>query len=256
MSPHNQATPPSSLAASARQESELSKLPVSDHLRNLANRVIIESQHHDILQEIRANPTKDEPRIRYADHLTRTACSTGDTLRAELIRLQVARGTDHPTAREREILTAHEREWARELGHVRAIEWDRGFVRGVTMSPRHFAQGGERLAREPISHLRIHLPGGSEEGGADLHAAFHARHFQQIEKLTFWISSASTIEQIENLLGAPTPNLREIYCERFTDSAQTLLDRCHSVRWNEDNARFGPEALQVGHIAITFGHRA
>jgi hypothetical protein len=229
----------------------LASIPVSEHLRNLANQTVIQSQRLDIVQEIRENPGKDAPRIKYAEHLESYPLTTRDTARAELIRLQIARKEDAPTAREREILLKHEREWMRELGHVRGIEWDRGFITGVTMSPRHFAQSQAPLSREPITHLRIHVPGGSEEGGTDLQAAVQAPHFVTIEKLSFWIASTSALEHIQNLLGSPEAKLREIHFQLFAGSHEELLATCHRLHYPSS-----PQSsldLALGDISITFG---
>jgi hypothetical protein len=207
----------------------------------------------DIVREIRETPGKNAPRIQYAEHLESYPLSARDTARAELIRLQIARKDDAPTAREREILLKHAREWMRELGHVRAIEWDRGFITGVTMSPRHFAQSQAHLSREPITHLRIHVPGGSEEGGPDLQAAVQAPHFATIEKLSFWIASSFALEHIQNLLGSEEFRLRKIHFEQFIGSPEELLTACHRLHYPSTPSPHSSLDLALGGIAITFG---
>lgn len=239
-------------ASKAPEPATLARIPVSEYLRNLANQTVINSQREDIAKEIRENPGDDTPRLRYAEHLESQPLTMRDKARAELIRLQIARGDGAPTDREREILLKYEREWMRDLGHVRDVTWDRGFIIGVTMSPRHFAQSQETLVREPIKHLHIHTVGGSEEGGADLQAAVRAPHFALIEKLSFWIASESTLAPIEGLLGAPGTHLREIHFQRFCGSPQVLLETCQKLHYPTE-ASSTSNGLALGHIAVTFG---
>lgn len=233
--------------------SPLAAIPVSDYLRNLANQTVLHSQRCDLINEIRANRTTDEPRLRYAEHLESFPCTLRDKARAELIRLQIARRDGEPSAREREILIRHEREWLREMGHVRGVVWERGFMRAVTMSPRAFAGSQEPLSREPITELRIHTVGGSEEGGSDLRAAVSATHFQMIEKLSFWMASPSTLAYVGQLLRGRCPNLREVHFEHFHGSHQELLEACPEAHYPTEPDVRSPLNLAVGHIAVTLG---
>ena len=231
----------------------LSPQPLSPYLRTLANRTIIQSQRDDLLRDIRDNPNLNEPRFRYAQHLENAPLNLGDKARAELIRLQISRLADQPSQREREILLKHERDWMRELGHVRGVTWNRGFVTDVTMSPRAFAQAHESLIREPVTHLRIHLVGGSNEGGNDLRAAITSSLFQRIEKLTFWIAGYSVIREIQSLIGPNLPKLKEIHFERCVDSKQDLLRECNQVRETSSSLSPTSNSLMLHHVALTFG---
>ena len=234
-------------------ESPLSSIPISPYLRNLANRTIIQSRRDDLLVEIRDNPTLNEPRLRYAELLENTALNLRDKARAELIRLQLSRLAHEPCLREKEILLKHEREWMRELGHVRGVTWDRGFVTAVTMSPRAFTQAQESLIREPVTHLRIHLAGGTDEGGHDLRAAVTSPFFQRIEKLSFWIAGYSALQEIQNLIGPNLPKLKEIHFERCVDSKQHFLKECDQVREGTSPLSPEPHSLMLNHVALTFG---
>ena len=156
--PHNENREASAAHPSAPR---LASLPASEYMRDLANQLVVQSRRDELLKEIQANPSADEPRLTYAAYLESHPFNLRDKARAELIRLQVARGDGEATPREREILIKHERDWMRELGQVRSIVWDRGFVDSVTMSPRSFAQAHETLSREPgddVAFLEIVRP--------------------------------------------------------------------------------------------------
>ena len=244
---------PKQEAAKAPNTASLGSIPVSEHLRNLANQAVIQSKRDEVLRLIREHPTDNTLRLNYADLLESHPLTLRDQARAELIRLQVARGDTAPSSRESEILLKFQRDWVRELGHVRSVTWDRGFITGVTMAPRHFAQSFEPLNREPITELRIHLPGGSDEGGRDLQDAVRAPHFNSVERLTFWIASPNTLGCIEPLLGSPELKLREIHFEKFLGSHQELLEACSKLHYSEELQPQSNISLALGHIAITFG---
>lgn len=248
---------PDSLVAQSSSEaasnSPLKTLPVSEYLRNLANQTVIQTQRADLIARVRDYPEDNSPRYAYADHLESHPLTIRDTARGELIRLQIARGESEPTVQEREILTRFERTWMQELGHVRGVTWDRGFITGITMAPRHFAQGLESLSREPIKQWRINLPGGSDEGGKDLQAAIQAPHFKWIERLSFWLASPATLLDLENLLGSPDSKLREVHFERFSGSIQGILETCSRVSYPKAPSSPHHPLLTLGDIAITFG---
>lgn len=248
--PHNENREASAAHPSAPR---LASLPASEYMRDLANQLVVQSRRDELLKEIQANPSADEPRLTYAAYLESHPFNLRDKARAELIRLQVARGDGEATPREREILIKHERDWMRELGQVRSIVWDRGFVDSVTMSPRSFAQAHETLSREPITELRVSLVGGSDEAGVDLRAALQSPHFQSIQKLTFWLAGTSALIAIENLVGANTPNLREIHFERCPDSIQEILAECTRIHYPHGLGPLPPDSLSIGQVAVTFG---
>ena len=248
--PRHQAHPPD--ISKVPEPAVLAGIPVSEYLRNLANQAVIHSQRADIVGEIRKSPGDNSLRLEYAEHLEAHPLTVRDKARAELIRLQIARGEGAPTEREREILLQHEREWMGELGHVRGVTWERGFITGVTMSPRHFAQAQETLIREPIKQLHINTVGGSEEGGADLRAAIRAPYFASIEKLSFWIAAPSALAAIEDLLGSPGAKLREIHCQTFCGSHQELLETSQKLHYPTQYPSSN-NALALGDIAVTFG---
>lgn len=241
------------VSAQVPAASPLLSLPVSDYLRNLANQTVIQSHRNDLISLIRENPGDNAPRLTYANHLDNNPLTIRDRARAELIRLQIARGDACPSPREEEILIQFHHEWMRELGHVRSVTWDRGFVTGITMAPRHFAQSGEPLTREPITHLRINLPGGSNEGGQDLQAAVQAPHFKCIEKLSFWMASPSTLREIEPFIDSPGLELREIHFEKLLGSHQELLETCSRLHYPLEQTPQRPLSLALGHIAVTCG---
>jgi hypothetical protein len=141
----------------------------------------------------------------------------------------------------------------RELGHVRGVTWDRGFVTDITMSPRTFVQAHESLIREPLTHLRIHLVGGSNEGGNDLRAAITSSLFQRIENLTFWIAGYSAIREIKSVIGPNLSKLKKIHFERCIDSKQDLLRECNQVRQTLGSLSPTSNSLVLAHEALTFG---
>lgn len=234
-------------------ESPLRPLTVSDYLRNLANQTVIHSQRADLIAEIRGNPSNDALRLRYAEHLEANPLTIRDKGRSELIRLQIDRGDSEPTPKERELLIRFERDWMRELGHARAVTWERGFITGVTMTPRNFSLSREPLELEPITHLRIHLPGGTEEGGKDLQAAVEAPHFKHLNRLSFWIGAPETLRSLERILPSAESALREIHFERFAGSIQEALETCSRVSYPHEPMPTNPVALSLDCIGITFG---
>ena len=81
-----------------------------------------------LLRGIEAEPWSDVPRLAYADWLE----ENGNSARAEFIRLQVARRDGPPTAREAELLAAHQAEWVAELGcSLLQQRFTRGFLNPV-----------------------------------------------------------------------------------------------------------------------------
>jgi uncharacterized protein (TIGR02996 family) len=122
-----------------------------------------------LLQDIRANPADDAPRLVYADWLE----EQGRPERAEFIRAQVecARmGEDDPRRAELQkraaaLEKAHAKKWLQPLRQAldrpgtRQLEraaFERGFVRKLTLGPRRadFLDGAvEALSREPVEEL-------------------------------------------------------------------------------------------------------
>ncbi|HET7499443.1 MAG TPA: TIGR02996 domain-containing protein [Kofleriaceae bacterium] len=113
------------------------------------------------LAAVTAAPRDDAPRLAYADLL-----APARPERAELIRLQIARGSGPPTSRERELLRRHGAEWARPLDpFARAVTrprpdpgwaFDRGFVAFLRTDADVVLGLGERLFRmAPIEHLDL-----------------------------------------------------------------------------------------------------
>ena len=114
------------------------------------------------LAAVTAAPRDDAPRLAYAELLAGARPE-----RAELIRLQIARGSAGvPSARERELLRAHGAEWARYLEpYTRAViepkpdpgwAFDRGFIAWIRGDADVLLGLGERLFQlAPIEHLDL-----------------------------------------------------------------------------------------------------
>ena len=106
-----------------------------------------------LLDAIVDAPDDDAVRLVFSDWLD----EHGDADRAEFIRAQIelfrdaaeAR-RDHLRRRERELLLAHEEEWAapvRELGLTQGWRFRRGFIEEVKVSPEQFLAKGEEWFR-------------------------------------------------------------------------------------------------------------
>jgi uncharacterized protein (TIGR02996 family) len=107
-----------------------------------------------LLRGIEQEPGDDVPRLAYADWLE----DDGDAARAELIRLQVARRPDEPpSAREAELLAAHQEWWVGEIhGQVFHPTFRRGFLNPLYVSALDFAREGGRMAAvAPLHHVRL-----------------------------------------------------------------------------------------------------
>ncbi|MFO0926651.1 MAG: TIGR02996 domain-containing protein [Gemmataceae bacterium] len=111
-----------------------------------------------LLQDIVEHPEDDLPRLAYADWLE----ETGDSARAEIIRLQLRRAAledDDPEAakllrRERALLKDHP-EWI-DTGLGLVGQLHRGFLEQVTVVPQQFMALGEPLtSRLPIRRLVV-----------------------------------------------------------------------------------------------------
>ena len=243
---------PSPSPASGPDMQGYSTFPLSKHLRNLAHEQEIREHRNQLLAQIRENPGSDEARLAYGNHLLEKPLSYRDEARGELIRLQIERGSGAPSPREIEILQKYERTWCKELGGARGIEWDRGFVTGVTMSAAAFEKAGHLLANELVSHLRIHVPGGSEDGGYDLRDALRAPHFATIQKLSFWFGDARAIEVLELTPPSCMINLRQVHFEQFADSREAIMEAVKGVRAYGGSLPHGSNALSFNDVAITF----
>jgi uncharacterized protein (TIGR02996 family) len=126
----------------------------------------------ELLVEVSRHPDDDAPRLAYADAVERV-----EPAYAELVRLQIARAADErarnarraaPSARERELLRAHEAEWTRYIQKFvrpaasdQGAGFERGFVAFVRMEPENFVALGTRLFEmAPVQHADLY--GGSE----------------------------------------------------------------------------------------------
>lgn len=101
---------------------------------------------------IMSSPDDDQLRLVYADWLTERGDGQG-----ELIRLQVLRGDQPPTAREQTILEASWRTFAGELAPwCDAASFQRGLVHTVRMTPTVFVKHGEHVfSRFPVQVLNV-----------------------------------------------------------------------------------------------------
>jgi uncharacterized protein (TIGR02996 family) len=229
-----------------------STFPISRHLRNLVDEQSIRAHRSELLAQVKANPSSNEARLAYGNYLVEKPLNYQDEARGELIRLQVERGSAAPSEREIEILQKYERTWCKELGGVRSIEWDRGFVAGVTMSAAEFERAGQHFANEMVTHLRIHTVGGSEDGGYDLRDALRAPHFANIQKLSFWFGDYRTVEILDLALSPLKTNLAEVHFEQFADSRDTLVDTIKNVTRYSGPRQLHGDSLSLHQVAITF----
>jgi hypothetical protein len=113
------------------------------------------------------------PRLAYADWLE----ENGNATRAEFIRLQVRRGVaGERREREVELLLAHQKAWAGELGcQVFNQRFRRGFLNPVETTGWGLLRAETLLAVAPLHHLRVYqLPGPAEQVAA-LPALRHVR---------------------------------------------------------------------------------
>jgi uncharacterized protein (TIGR02996 family) len=118
------------------------------------------------LEAIVESTADDLPRLAYADWLDEQGTPSGRA-RADFIRTQYALEglpPDDPrrpplVERERELLLAHEEEWAapvRELGLTQGWRFRRGFIEEVKVSPEQFLAKGEEWFRlAPIRCVRL-----------------------------------------------------------------------------------------------------
>lgn len=126
----------------------------------------------DLLDQVSARPDDDQPRLAYADHV-----EPYEPDYAEFVRLQVARANVEKQtkalrsqwgAREHELYSKHELEWARYIQkYVRESQTDhgwgfeRGFIGFVRMEPENFVALGDRLfIMAPVQHADLY--GGRE----------------------------------------------------------------------------------------------
>jgi uncharacterized protein (TIGR02996 family) len=121
------------------------------------------------LDDIVANPDDDAPRLVYADWLDEQG-GPHDRARAEFIRLQCELPRlrpDDPRSwaldrRADDLLARYGRAWSAPLRELAlAEEFARGFVEGVTLSPRRFLDHAEDVFRAaPVRRLRLGGPAG------------------------------------------------------------------------------------------------
>lgn len=115
------------------------------------------------LQDIRAHPDDDAPRLIYADWLDER-----NDPRGEFIRVQcalAALGDEDPRRwplekRVQELLGQYREKWLPQGSDAAACEFRRGFVECVELTPEEFLESGDRLfAQTPIRHLRLRRRG-------------------------------------------------------------------------------------------------
>jgi uncharacterized protein (TIGR02996 family) len=130
---------------------------------SLTSPATTDPQAQSFLEDIRANPDDDTPRLVYADWLMER-----DNPRGELIRVQcdLAKIDDEDPrrpvlqAREQELLDAHEAGWRAELPSFKPIRWgpfERGFIaRAQAQDTRYFLRYAEQMfAATPLTGLKI-----------------------------------------------------------------------------------------------------
>src|SRR5262245_23639561 len=130
---------------------------------SLTSPATTDPQAQSFLEDIRANPDDDTPRLVFADWLMER-----DNPRGEFIRVQceLAKLDDEDPrrpaleARERELLDAHEARWLAELPSFKPIRWgpfDRGFVaRAQAQDTRYFLRHAKQMfAATPLTGLKL-----------------------------------------------------------------------------------------------------
>jgi len=135
---------------------------------------------------IREQPEADAPRLIFADWLD----ETGDSGRAEFIRVQIALAILPPQDRrrldlanaERRLLGRHGEEWAKPYaGLATGPVFRRGFVEEAKVTARQFLAQAPALFRAgPLRHLHI------LDVGSHLRALLHSPHLAKLTGLTIY----------------------------------------------------------------------
>jgi uncharacterized protein (TIGR02996 family) len=122
------------------------------------------TQADTFVQAILDDPDDDAPRLIYADWLD----EHGDPARAEFIRVQIALARRRPgaliaelSARERELLAAHQNEWAapvRDLVPCSDCRFHRGFIEEIEVGiQKLLACADDLFQRVPLRRLNLML---------------------------------------------------------------------------------------------------
>src|SRR5262245_36886393 len=140
------------------------------------------SVEQSFLDDIRANPDDDSPRLIFADWLD----DHGDAARAEFIRLQCELAKlpeDDPRRdalrdREEELLRSNRERWLGEFADLGTCYFQRGFIEGIILEAARFLSRGSSLFQHaPVR--RMHVTRAAEH----IEALARCQHLAQIEEL-------------------------------------------------------------------------
>jgi len=117
------------------------------------------SDHDAFLQAILENPDDDAPRLMYADWLTEHGDPRGEFIRIqiELARLEPGGRFEQLKEQEEALLRRHREDWIASVREMASkVEFSRGFISEVTLSPRHFKHAEALFRLTPVQHLVVH----------------------------------------------------------------------------------------------------
>lgn len=183
-------------------------------------------QRANLIREIRTNPESNQPRLAYAELLEQAPLHSSDKARAELIRLQVTRGSAPASEGEQALVREHGAKWEAAIAPARNPEWDRGFIVGVMATPDQFCAAADRLMREPVTKVVNPAFGGflnyEWEGGFDLDKMLKSDAFRQgVQRLEFLSGYARTFFILLDNINSKL-SLRQVHFAQFHDSVESI----------------------------------
>jgi uncharacterized protein (TIGR02996 family) len=210
------------------------------------------------LQAVCDAPDDEGLRLIFADWLEERDAPRGEFIRVQcaLARLPAA---DPRRAglrgRERELLAAHEDEWAGPLAHlVDGWEFRQGFIEQVILTPRAFLDLGERLFRlAPVRH--VHLYRCNDISAEEVEALIRCPLLTRL--LTLRLNSDRGIRDDSAALLAGCPSLNRLACLDLRNNwirnegahrlaASPYLERLTSLRLGGNPiGREGKQALRA-----------
>ena len=189
--------------------------------------VAIREQRAALISDIRLNSESNDLRLAYADLLEQAPLCSSDKARAQLIRLQVARGSAPASDEECSLMRKHGAMWEAAIAPARNPEWDRGFIVGVMATPDQFCAAADRLMLEPVTKVVNPAFGGflnyEWECGYDLDKMLKTDAFRQgIQRLEFLSGYTRTFFiLLDNITSKGA--LKEVHFAQFHDSVQCVV---------------------------------
>jgi len=187
----------------------------------------IREQRASLIREIRANTASNEPRLAYAELLEQAPLASSDKARAQLIRLQVARGSDPASHEEQALMRKYAAKWEAAIAPARNPEWNRGFIVGVMATPDQFCAAADRLVLEPVTKVVNPAFGGflnyEWESGCDLDKMLKTDAFRQgIERLEFLSGYTRTFFILLSNISSKGA-LKQVHFAQFHDTVESIV---------------------------------